>query len=260
MRYLIVIALLCASHSMGQVKPVWSDEFDVDGLPDPAKWTYDVGGHGWGNRELQFYTGERLENTRVKDGRLIITARREDFSGKNYTSARLVSKGEWRYGYIEIRAKLPKGKGTWPALWMLPSSRWKGDPWPLCGEIDIMEHVGYDPGVVHAAIHTKAYNHVAKTQKSAQQPLPTAMEAFHIYALDWRADSIEVFVDGKSMFKFANEGKGREAWPFDAPFRLLMNIAVGGNWGGREGVDETAFPAAMEIDYVRVYEQRPEGI
>jgi len=254
---LIGIALVCPAAA--QTKPVWADEFGKDGLPDGSKWTYDVGGHGWGNRELQHYSASRIENAEVKGGVLRITARKEDYEGKGYTSARMVSRAGWKYGYIEIRAKLPKGRGTWPALWMLPSSRWEksGPQWPLCGEIDIMEHVGYDEGVVHGTVHTGAYNHVKGTQKGKQVQVPDAASGFHVYALDWQADRIEILVDGKSYFQFEDEGKGKEVWPFDEPFKLIMNIAVGGNWGGREGVDESVFPQTMEIDYVRVYERRP---
>ncbi len=253
------ILFALAIPAAAQTTPVWSDEFDKDGLPDAAKWTYDVGGHGWGNRELQFYRAGRIENAEVKGGVLRITVRKENHEGKEYTSARMVSKAGWRYGYIEIRAKLPKGRGTWPALWMLPSSHWDGTGprWPLCGEIDIMEHVGYDEGVVHGTVHTGAYNHVKGTQKGKQVAVPDATGEFHVYALDWKPGKIEIMVDGKSYFSFADEGAGREAWPFDVPFKLLMNIAVGGNWGGRQGVDESVFPQAMEIDYVRVYEKRP---
>lgn len=255
----MLLAALSASTAMAQLKPVWADEFERDGLPDTAKWTYDVGGHGWGNRELQYYSAGRIENAEVKGGVLRITARKEDQEGKAYSSARMVSKAGWKYGYIEIRAKLPKGRGTWPALWMLPTSRWEstGARWPLCGEIDIMEHVGYEEGVVHGTVHTGAYNHVQGTQKGKQVPVPDATGQFHVYALDWKPDRIEILVDGKGYFEFRDEGKGKEVWPFDEPFRLIMNIAVGGNWGGRQGVDESVFPQVMEIDYVRVYERRP---
>jgi beta-glucanase (GH16 family) len=250
---------MLALPALAQVKPVWADEFDKDGLPEAAKWGYDTGGHGWGNRELQYYGASRIENAEVKGGVLRITARKEGLEGKAYTSARMVSKAGWKYGYIEIRAKLPKGRGTWPALWMLPSSRWEGEAvkWPLCGEIDIMEHVGHEEGVVHGTVHTQAYNHVAGTQKGKQVTVADATGGFHVYGLDWKAGRMEILVDGKSYFQFENEGKGKEVWPFDEPFELIMNIAVGGNWGGRKGVDESVFPQSMEIDYVRVYERRP---
>ncbi|MCR9084795.1 MAG: glycoside hydrolase family 16 protein, partial [Cyclobacteriaceae bacterium] len=142
-------------------KLIWSDEFENPGLPDPAKWTYDVGDHGWGNNELQFYTEKDLKNARVEDGYLIIEARSDADKPKGYTSARLLTRGKatWKYGYIEVRAKLPKGVGTWPAIWMLAEENRHGG-WPKNGEIDIMEHVGFDPGVVHGTVHTEAFNHV----------------------------------------------------------------------------------------------------
>lgn len=251
----LILMVSCASKSTDShpAAPAWSDEFNYSGLPDSSKWSYDVGGHGWGNNELQFYTASRPENARVENGNLIIEAHREDWEGKNYTSARLVSKGkgDWTYGRIEVRAKLPKGLGTWPAIWMLASTTPLA--WPDDGEIDIMEHVGFDHGRVHGSVHTKKYNHVAGTQKTAQVMVPDCSENYHVYGLNWTKDSIHVSVDGKDYFHFANEKTGKDAWPFDQPFHLLLNIAVGGNWGGMKGVDENIWPQRMEIDYVRVW-------
>src|SRR4026208_2586222 len=164
-------ALPAAKSSSDQWRLVWSDEFDYNGLPDPKKWSYDVGGHGWGNKELQYYTERRKENARVENGKLIIEARRDSWEGHEYTSARLVTKGkgDWTYGRFEVKAKLPSGRGTWPAIWMLPTERSYGESyWPDNGEIDIMEHVGYDPDVVHGSAHTKAYYHSINTQKTAK--------------------------------------------------------------------------------------------
>lgn len=235
---------------------VWSDEFETTGLPDPAKWGYDVGGGGWGNNELQYYTENNPNNARVMNGRLIIEAHRENFGGNEYTSARLVTrgKGDWLYGRFEINAKLPSGRGTWPAIWMLPT-RWSygNGGWPDNGEIDIMEHVGYDPGMIHASIHTHLYNWPANTQKTAIIHIPDAETAFHTYALQWSAGKIEVFVDDSLYFTFLNEGTGWQAWPFDRAFHLILNIAIGGNWGGAQGVDNSIFPQRLEVEYVRVY-------
>ncbi len=235
-------------------EPVWADEFNYQGLPDSTKWTFETGGHGWGNNELQFYTAKRLENARVENGSLVIEARKEDWEGKKYTSTRLISKGkgDWKYGRIEVRARIPKGVGTWPAIWMLAST----DPlnWPDDGEIDIMEHVGFDQGVIHASIHSKKYNHVIGTQKTATIPVPDCSDNFHVYAVDWNKDSIRVSIDSNIYFRFANEHTGLQAWPFDQPFHLLLNIAIGGNWGGKKGVDDRIFPVRIEIDYVRVYQ------
>jgi beta-glucanase (GH16 family) len=240
----------------GGYRLVWADEFDRDGAPDPSHWSYDVGGHGWGNDELQFYTSDRRENARVEGGRLVIEARREAWEGQRYTSARLVSngKGDWTYARIEVRARLPAGRGSWPAIWTLGSTtplRWPDD-----GEIDIMEHVGFDPGVVHASIHTQRYNHVQNTQRTAQTMVPDAMDGFHTYVTEWTADRIQTSVDGRVYFDFAREPQnGRAAWPFDARQHLLLNVAVGGNWGGQRGVDDATLPYRFEIDYVRVYQQ-----
>lgn len=234
--------------------PFWKDEFEYTGLPDPAKWGYDVGGHGWGNNELQYYTEEREENARVEDGKLVITAIRENIQGREYSSARIVSrgKGDFLYGRFEIRAKLPAGRGTWPAIWMLPTD-WEYGNWPSSGEIDIMEHVGYDPNNVLMSVHTEAYNHMIGTQKSGGKNVPTAIDSFHVYRIDWTPYAIRGFIDGEQIFTFVNEGKGYKTWPFDKKFHLLMNLAVGGNWGGAQGIDKTIFPARFEIDYVRVY-------
>ncbi|SEM08360.1 Glycosyl hydrolases family 16 [bacterium A37T11] len=234
--------------------PVWADEFNIDGLPDTTKWRYDVGGNGWGNHELEYYTAHRPENARVKDGMLTITAVKEPFQGSAYTSARLASrhKGDFLYGRFEVRAKLPAGKGTWPAAWMLPSD-WEYGGWPASGEIDIMEHVGYDPDVVHISIHTQAYNHRIGTQKTATLKVDGATTGFHLYRVDWTPSDIRGFVDNRQIFVFNNEKTGSATWPFDKRFHWLLNLAVGGDWGGAKGVDDSAFPANFVIDYVRVY-------
>ena len=235
-------------------KLVWKDEFNYNGLPDSTKWNYDVGGHGWGNNELQFYTKQRKENARVEKGMLIIEARKEKWENKDYTSARLVTKGkgDWKYGKIEVKARIPSGLGTWPAIWMLASKtplRWPDD-----GEIDVMEHVGFDQGRVHASVHCKKYYHSIGTQKTAQVIVRDCSTKFHVYSVIWDSEKVEVAMDGNVYFSFKNEHSGYDAWPFDNKMHLLLNIAVGGNWGGQKGVDEKIWPRKMEIDYVRVYE------
>ncbi len=212
------------------------------------------GGHGWGNHELQYYTFRQNKNARVENGHLVIEARKEITGSNLYSSARLVTRGraDWTYGRIDVRAKLPKGLGTWPAIWMLGSHT--PLQWPDDGEIDIMEHVGYDPGVIHASIHCKKYYHSIGTQKTATTAVPDCSEAFHVYSLDWNAEKITVLIDNKPYFSFSNEHSNRSAWPFDTPAYLLLNVAVGGDWGGQKGVDAAAFPQRMEIDYVRVYQ------
>lgn len=236
---------------------VWSDEFDRAGPPDATKWGYDVGGHGWGNNELEYYTKSRPENARVEGGSLVIEARKEKFEANNYTSARLVTKGkgDWKYGRVEVKAKLPSGRGTWPAIWMLASTT--PLKWPEDGELDIMEHVGFDPGIINANIHNKAYNHSIGTNKGSKITVPDAMQAFHVYSMEWDAEKIDFLVDGKVYFTFANDKKNNpDTWPFSQPFHLLLNIAVGGNWGGAKGIDDSVFPQRMEVDYVRVYQKK----
>ena len=238
-------------------KLVWADEFDRPGLPDSTKWAYDVGGNGWGNNELQYYTSRRAENARVENGNLIIEARKEAYQGKNYTSARLLTQGKttWMYGRIEARARLPKGVGTWPAVWMLGKNISTAG-WPRGGEIDIMEHVGFDEGVVHGTVHTEAYNHSKNTQKGNAVTISDVTAAFHLYAIEWTADRIDFFVDDQKYYTVLKSelGSTEAQWPFDQPFFLILNVAVGGNWGGQKGVDESIWPQRMEVDYVRVYQ------
>lgn len=238
---------------------VWSDEFNYAGLPDSKKWSFDTDGNasGWGNNEAQFYTSSRLKNAEVKDGVLRINAIKEDFEGKKYTSARLVTrtKGDWLYGKVEVRAKLPDGRGMWPAIWMLPTD-WTYGGWPASGEIDIMENVGYDPFVIVGTAHTQAYNHVQGTQKSGTINIPDCYTEFHNYILEWEANEYRIYVDSKLFFTFRNEKTGFQAWPFDKRFHLLLNVAVGGNWGGAKGIDDSIFPRTMLVDYVRVYQRK----
>lgn len=238
---------------------VWDDEFDYTGLPDSTKWSYDTDGNasGWGNNEAQFYTSGRKENAWVADGMLTITALKEAMGGKQYTSARLRTKGkgDWLYGRFEIRAKLPTGKGTWPAIWMLPTD-WAYGGWPSSGEIDIMENVGYDPDTIVGSAHTELYNHVMGTQKNARVAYPDCYTAFHVYALEWEANEYRLYVDDNHYFTFKNEKSGYKAWPFDKPFHLLLNLAIGGNWGGARGVDDSLLPHKFLVDYVRVYQKK----
>lgn len=234
---------------------VWSDDFEEDGRPQDSKWRYQTGGHGWGNEERQTYTANDTSTARVRDGYLILEAHKT--GPDTYTSARLNSEASWTYGRFEIRAKLPTGRGTWPAIWMLPdtSTADYGDQyWPDNGEIDIMEHVGYDPGVVHGTVHTRAFNHMQGTQRGRSVSVPDAMTAFHTYALEWTPAEIRISVDEQEYFTFQNRQQyGWEEWPFNQDFHLLLNIAVGGTWGGAQGIDDSIFPQQMIIDYVKVY-------
>lgn len=243
-----------ADDSAGAWKLVWSDEFDREGRPDAAKWTYEEGFVR--NREKQFYTKDRPENARVENGHLIIEARKESFGKAEYTSASLTTRGKasWTRGRIEVRAKLPTGRGTWPAIWMLGTDRTLGG-WPACGEIDIMEYVGFNPETIHANVHTKKYNHTKGNNKGDKIQVAKPWEDFHTYAVEWFPDRLDFFVDGKKYFSYANEQSGPEAWPFDQPEYLILNTAIGGSWGGQQGIDDSIFPQQFAIDYVRIYQR-----
>lgn len=231
----------------------WSDEFTNTGVPLSSNWDYDVGGSGWGNNEKEYYTNT-INNASVADGKLTITAKKESFGGMNYSSSRMVTRNKLDalYGRFEIKAKLPSGKGTWPAIWMLPTDRTYGD-WPKSGEIDIMEHVGYDQDNVHFSTHTEAYYFKINTQKTITKKIDGASTAFHLYRVDWTPYAVRGYYDDVKVFEFANEGTGYKAWPFDKKFHLLLNVAVGGDWGGAQGIDDSIFPQKMEVDYVRYY-------
>ncbi len=233
---------------------IWSDEFDQAGAPDPAKWDYERGLIR--NREAQYYTAGRPENARVEGGHLVITARREPWEGAQYTSASVISQGKFsfQYGKLEIRAKIPTGRGAWPALWLL-GVNFPTAGWPRCGEIDLMENVGYDPDRIHFTVHTGAFNHVKKSGVGRAITVPRPYDEFHVFGLIWTPERIEFFCDGRKVHEFANDGQGPDHWPFDQPFYLLMNLAVGGAWGGQKGIDETIFPLEYRIDYVRVWQR-----
>ncbi|MDR3173851.1 MAG: glycoside hydrolase family 16 protein [Treponema sp.] len=233
------------------MKLVWSDEFNSNGAPDPNKWDYDIGSHGWGNNEIQRYTNSR-NNSFVRGGFLHIVAGKEN---GRWTSARLKTKGkaEWAYGYFEIRAKLPKGVGTWPAIWMLPGADTYGS-WPRSGEIDIMEHVGFDPDKIHTTAHTAAFNHLINTQKTKSALVNNVADEFHVYAMEWGKDHLLWYIDGEPFFRFENTGRNTEEWPFDKFFYLILNVAIGGSWGGQQGIDPGLEKAVMQVDYVRVYQ------
>jgi beta-glucanase (GH16 family) len=235
-------------------KLVWSDEFNYSGLPDSTKWNYDVGGHGWGNNELQYYTQKDTLNAVVRDGRLMITARKQAKEGKQYTSARLLTrnKSEFKYGRIEARAKLPAGKGTWPAIWMLGKNI-DGTGWPKCGEIDIMEHVGYMKDSIFGTIHSESYNGMKGTQKVKGHFIEKPYDTFHVFSIEWTPEKIDFMIDDQVYNHFVNEHKSGNEWPFDQEFFLIINLAIGGDWGGKYGVDDSIFPIVFEVDYVRVF-------
>jgi beta-glucanase (GH16 family) len=240
---------------------IWNDEFNYSGLPDSTKWNYDVGGNGWGNNEKEYYKEKSLENSFVKDGKLHIVGKKEDYGNKNYTSARLTTypKFSFQYGKVEVRAKLPKGKGTWPAIWMLPNSiRTKAEKWPDCGEIDIMEEVGKDPDFIHTSMHSGIYNFLKNNQYTHFDKVSHTSDRFHLYGIEWTSRSIRFFIDHKLFYEARKGENGKDTsnggWPYDKPYFLILNLALGGNWGGN--IDDSIFPATMEVDYIRVYKMK----
>jgi beta-glucanase (GH16 family) len=253
---------------------VWADEFDYQGAPDPDKWTIEIWDAGKVNSENQAYT-DRRKNVRVEDGKLILEAHLEEYDGAHYTSGRIQSKGkgDFLYGRIDFRARPAAGQGAWSALWMLPTDLYRYastcdsshdghgsigcDAWPNSGEIDVMEHVGYDMTRVHGTVHNRDFYTKHRNQRKASIEVPTIEEAFHIYSLEWTPEHIYVFVDGSLYFSYLNEGDGWQAWPYDHPYHLIMNLAIGGWWGRAGGpIDDRIFPTRMEVDYVRVF-RRP---
>jgi beta-glucanase (GH16 family) len=235
-------------------KLVWSDEFNGSEL-DESKWSYEVQKPRWVNDEWQGYTNKRKENVRLEGGHLVIEARRDNFNGQEYTSGRIKTQGKhsWKYGRIEASIKLPGGLGTWPAFWMMPENQSR--VWPGCGEIDIMEEVGHDQDTSVATTHTQAYNWANNNVKTATTKVDGITSGYHTYALQWYADRIEMYVDGRKYYTVNNEGKGDDAWPFDKNFHIIFNLAVGGVWGGSKGVDGNIWPRAMLVDWVRVYQK-----
>ena len=214
------------------------------------------GGHGWGNNEKQYYTRADTNNSVVKNGVLSIISRKEKKENSEYTSARILSKGkaDWRFGRIEVSAKLPKGVGLWPAIWMLGSDIDK-TPWPASGEIDIMEHVGYRPDDILGTVHTAAFNHLKNTQKGGETKIKDPYNSFNTYAVEWDSEKIIFFLNDTEFFRFKNEHKTSAEWPFNKSFFLIMNTAIGGDLGGKKGIDDSIFPAVYEIDYVRIFER-----
>ncbi len=237
---------------------VWHDEFDGDAL-DSKHWRHEVKSAGWVNNELQNYVSSPIDGnpvTEVSDGSLKINCFKAKngkiYSGRIYAH---VNEG-WKYGIMEARIKLPKGRGTWPAFWMMPvNNDFSTNPWPRCGEIDIMEEVGYHPNYTSSSIHCESYNHVIGTQKTAERYTAGAEDDFHVYRLEWTADYIRTYVDGNQLLYFPNDKANKvQTWPFDKPFYIILNLAWGGDWGGNQGTDESKLPATLQVDYVRVFQ------
>jgi len=241
-------------------KMVWSDEFNGSGLPDTSKWTFDIGNWGWGNNELEYYTVNRLENARQEDGNLIIEARKDD-GVYPWSSARLTTRGKesFLYGKIEFRAKVPAGRGTWSAGWLLGDEYKDELSWPYCGEIDVLENVGFemDPktgdGKTHASVHCGAYYFKLGNQPTSIIDVKNMTDEFHNYSIEWLSGSITVLIDGKKYFDY-HDASNNLTWPFSKPQNLILNLAMGGGWGGAKGIDPEMKSAKFILDYIRVYE------
>jgi beta-glucanase (GH16 family) len=256
----ILVSCIPTGSKIGQPTPidvpegwnlVWNDEFDGKSV-DRDNWTYDLGAGGWGNGELEYYTS-REENARVENGMLIIEARQEKYENSYYTSARLKTQGlqEFQYGRIEARLKVPKGKGLWPAFWMLGSNF--DNNWPDCGEIDIMEYIGKEPDLIMGTLHGPGYSGALGFSQWNRQEYNIA-DDFHTYAIEWETDQIRWYYDGEHYFTVTRDNVGNRPWVFDQPFFIILNLAVGGQLAGVVGLD-TVFPAQYYIDYVRVYQK-----
>ena len=233
---------------------VWHDEFDAEQI-DRQNWTFDIGGHGWGNGEMQYYT-DRSENARLENGLLVIEAVQEKYAGSYYTSARLKSQGlqEFQYGRMEARIKVPEGKGFWPAFWML-GSNFLQVGWPECGEIDIMEYVGKEPDLIMGTLHGPGYSGALGFSGWNRQTY-NIFDDFHTFGIEWDQDQITWFYDGEAYHTMKREDVGSRPWVFDQPFFFILNLAVGGTLGGMVS-PTTVFPAQYLVDYVRVYEKQP---
>ena len=231
---------------------VWQDEFDGAAL-DTTKWVRETGGHGWGNNELEFYT-DRVENSRLENGSLVIEARSEAFGNQAYTSARLKTQGlvAWKYGRIEARIQIPRGQGLWPAFWML-GDNFPQVGWPACGEIDIMENIGREPGRVHGVVHGPNYSGANGIGGEYNLSTGAFADDFHVFAIEWHAAAMQWFVDG-TLFRTVLPSDLPGLWVFDHPFFIILNVAVGGYWPGNPDTT-TVFPQTMRVDYVRVYQK-----
>ncbi len=235
---------------------IWSDEFNTDGVPDATKWGYNIGNGcpdncGWGNGEKQYYTN-RTNNVKVENGVLKITAKKESYQGAEYTSARLLTKGkfDFTYGRIDVRAKLPTGAGTWPAIWMLGANIDTAG-WPACGEIDIMEHWGYNPTKISSATHTPSCSGGCANTKVGETTITDYASAFHIYSLEWTENELKFLIDDVVKYSYKPAVKNSSTWPFNKPQFIILNVAMGGSWFT---IDPNFTESVMEVDYVKVYQ------
>jgi len=228
----------------------FADEFDAPEI-DESIWNFEIGPWPY-NKELESYT---RENAWIEDGALVIEARKEPSGRRDYTSARLTTLGnlDFTYGYLEVRAATPVSRGTWSAIWLLPSDLRYGG-YLRSGEIDILERVGYDARLVHATIHTEANNSLRGNPITGYAAIGKRDDGFHVYAMLWNESMIQISLDGVDILTYLRpEDAKSKTWPFDVPFHLILNLAVGGTWGGQQGVDDEAFPQRMLVDYVRLY-------
>ncbi len=249
----LALSLLLGQNPKAARKLVFDEEFSKPGAIDSSRWSYNDGPVY--NNELERYTSSP-ENSRVEHGNLVIIARND---GGKITSARIESKKAWRYGYFEIRAKVPGGRGTWPAVWMLNDGLRSKDPtkrmgWPQCGEIDIMEEVGYDPDSFHFSLHSGKINWMKKEQRTKAVIAKGGAGKYHVFGLDWRPTQIRFLLDGEEVYKCEKTSDDPGIWPFKDPFYMILNLAIGGNWGGAKGVDNTIFPSRYYLDYIRIYQ------
>src|ERR1035437_93838 len=252
MKAIILLYLLLSCSSQNKEKTwnlVWSDEFNYNGLPDEKKWICEEGFVR--NSEPQYYTKERLQNCRVADGNLIITAYKEDYKGAKYTSASINTKGIYGFtqGRVEVRAKLPSGRGVWPAIWTVGTNSDQVG-WPSCGEIDIMEYWGHDPNDIHANVHTRDYNWTKGNGRGGNIIYDKPWEDFHIYAVEWYPDRLDFYFDDTMYYSCQKKGEGIGEWPFVAPQYLLINLAL---ISGEPGIHDSIFPMEYLVDYVRIY-------
>ncbi len=258
---LLLTFIMLPTHSFSQNWDlVWSDEFETPGAPDPTKWSFDVEGNSWdwGNNELQNYTPADSGNAWVENGNLIIEARKEKYTApqdnqeRDYTSARLrtLNKGDWLHGKFEIKAKMPKGKGTWPAIWMLNSET---NNWPHSGELDIMEAIGSEPGKIYSNVWCT--NTEAIFGAGGNVMIDDPFDTYHLYSMEWHKDTIKFYVDSTMVTKYGKDGDDKAQWPFTEKFHLLLNIAIGGDWEGSVADSTFNNPVRMYVDYVRVYQQ-----
>lgn len=257
--FLLFIFLIISNVNAQKWVKVWGDEFNTPGLPDTSKWSYEVGKIR--NNELQYYTVKRSENARIQDTVLIIEARKEKYMGADYTSASLISKfkGDWQYGKMEFSAKVPGGKGTWPAIWMMPTYNEYGS-WPKSGEIDIMEYVGMNPSNLYFTVHYEGTDGTGHQSSGGSTVISQPYNRFIKFTLEWSPSAIKWYANDKLCYTYNKSADDQRVWPFNKMFYLILNLAYGGAWGGQQGVDDTKLPHQFLIDYVRVYQfQESEG-